>query len=214
MTQLSFRAISLGALALTILAALANSSLAQNVTTLPAITAGIPPYIIPEPPLGAPPESAMTVNIAGAVFLGAPFEVDMMDIGVTGQQVLSDRILFDNTGLGGTAMITFLSDDEQGNLPPGFPGYAPAIVTGEGPFTTLPLPMLDAGINPYTLTATMVSDDERNPNTILQPGQSDGLFLHAVATPEPSTVCLAGLGLAALAGVAYRRRRRRARTTC
>jgi MYXO-CTERM domain-containing protein len=210
MTRLSFRAASLGALALTILAASANKCFAQAiVTTLPTIALGIPPIYLPDPGPGLP-ELPMTVNIAGAVFLGAPFEVDMMDIGASGLQVLSDRILFDNTGLGGTAMITFLSDDEQGNFPPGFPGYLP-IVTGEGPITAPPLLMLDAGINPYTLIATMVSDDENNTNSILQPGQSDGLFLHAVGTPEPSTVCLGGMGLAALAGLAYRRRR--ARTT-
>lgn len=209
-TKLSFRAISLGVLALTILAASANSSLAQNVTTLPTIALGIPPYFIPELP-GAPPE-LMTVNIAGAVFLGAPFEVDMFDLGPLGQQ-LSDRILFDNTGPGGTAMISFLSDDENGKLPITnsagvvFPVYT-GPVTGEGPFS-IPIPMLDAGTNPYTLAATMISDDENNPNPILPQGQSDGLFLHAVPTPEPSTVVLAALGLAALVGLAYRRRRTR-----
>ncbi len=209
-TRLAFRAASLGALALTILAASANSSFAQ-ITSLPAIAAGIGPFIIPE---ALPVAEAMTVNIAGAVFLGAPFEVDMTEVGATGQ-FLTDRILFDNTGgaLNNEALITFLSDDENGKLPTAnstgvlYPFYPPPIpVLGEGPFS-ISVAMLDAGINPYLLTALMVSDDENNPNPILQPGQSDGLFLHAVATPEPSTVCLAGMGLAALAGLAYRRRR-------
>jgi hypothetical protein len=204
-TKRSFRATSLGALALTILAASANNSFGQaNVTTLPLIAAGSPGFPVFEPPVPGAPE-LMTVNIAGAVFLGAPFEVDMLEAGVAGTQVLSDRILFDNSGPGATAMITFLSDDENGNFPPGFlPPYLGPL-TGEGPFTTIPLPMLDAGINPYTLTATMISDDPNN--TTLPPQFSDFLSLSAVRTPEPGTVVLAGMGLAALAGLAYRRRR-------
>ncbi len=137
----------------------------------------------------------------------------MFDIGPLGQQI-SDRILYDNTGPGATALITFLSDDEQGRLPLTdstgvvFPVYPGPLVPEFPPFV-VSVAMLDGGINPYTLTATMISDDENNPNPILPPNLSDLLDLKAVATPEPSTVILAGLGLAALAGLAYRRRRPR-----
>jgi MYXO-CTERM domain-containing protein len=216
MTRLAFRATSLGALALTILAASANSSFAQNTTKLATIAAGIPPYFIPEPVVAGGPE-LMTVHISGAVFLGAGFtgEVDMFEPGPNGQS-LSDRILFDNTGTSGTAMITFLSDDGNGNLPLNpatnlpYPLYPLLTVAGlgpEGPLTTSFL-MADTLGHPYTLTATMISDDENNPNNV-PPGQSDELILTSVLTPEPSTVCLAGLGLAALAGLASRRRRTR-----
>jgi hypothetical protein len=211
MPKTAFRATSLGALALTILAAWAHTSLAQNITTVPAAAGAILPYFIPEPVRPAAPE-LMTVNIAGAVFLGGPGEVDMFEI-IAGTQQLSDRVLFDNSGPLGTAMITFLSDNEQGNLPLNsaglpYPPYPLLPVTGlgpEGPLTTT-LSIFDTTSTiTYTLTATMISDDENNP--VLPSVLSDFLGLHAVPTPEPSTVCLAGMGLAALAGMAYRRRR-------
>jgi MYXO-CTERM domain-containing protein len=217
-TKLTFRTTSLGALALTILAASANSSFAQipYSDTLPALA--LSPYIIPEPPITVGGPDWMTVNITNAKFLGAAFEIDMIETSGQFTGHISDRILFDNTGTGGpgnTALITFLSDDEFGNLPTAdlngtvFPFYSGATSVPDGLFGPISVLMADLLNNPYTLTATMISGDGElgTTNPFLPQGASDLLALSAVPTPEPSTVCLAGLGLAALAGIAYRRRR-------
>ena len=213
--KLSFRFASLGVLTLAILVSSANSSLAQYTTTLPTLSIPSGPvYVIPEPPISpvpAPPE-LMTVNIAGAVFLGAPFEVDMLEFFVGGQQ-LSDRILFDNLGPGGTALITFLSDDEFGNLPrrsdgSPFPFYPPHPLSGpEGPIT-ITVPILDlTSTLTYPLTALMISDTEAALPPDPRLGNNSDLL--ALSIPEPSTVTMAGMGLAALAALAFRRRQTR-----
>jgi hypothetical protein len=211
-TKLSFRATSLGALALTILAASANSCFAQNfTTTLPAIAGGPLTFNILEP--GPPPvlPETMTVNISDGQFFLAPgtgLEFDLTDLDAFGKLVVSDRILMDNSGplgpLGGpTALITFLSDDENGNLPPlnTVVSYQILQFVPEPSSVLATLPILNLfGGGTLALTALMVSDGD--PTNI--GAFSDSLTL---STPEPSTVVLAGLGLAALAGLAYRRRR-------
>ena len=120
-------ATSLGALALTILAASANSRLRTSQHYFPGRTgrrAVDLQYPLEPPPPGAP--EMMTVNISDGAFFLAPgtgLEFDMTDLNALGQQVVSDRILFDNSGpagpLGGATVHdpTFLSDDENGNLP-------------------------------------------------------------------------------------------------
>jgi MYXO-CTERM domain-containing protein len=132
-----------------------------------------------------------------------------MDLGANGQLQLSDRILFDNGGPNvpaPIATINFLSDDEQGNLPPGFlppypllippvPETAPAVIT---------IPIIDLTTNlAFPLTATMISDLEPA-GTNLRPNLSDGIHLQI---PEPCTIAMAGIGLLALAAIAGRRRR-------
>ena len=87
----------------------------------------------------------------------------MLDLGETGQPVPSDVIFFDNSGPGGTAMITFLSDDEQGNLPPFDTAiqYTPLepVVEPKAAVLVIPIKDLIGGVT-YTLTATMVSDGD------------------------------------------------------
>jgi len=201
------RVCTLGILALAILALSSNTCFAQFVIPLPALSGGPATFTIPElPPPGGP--EVMTVNIAGGVFTVPPGEIDMVELLGGTQGHLSDRILFDNSGPGGTAMITFLSDDEQGALPLGFPLY-PLLLPpgGEGP-VSVTLPILDIGsLAIFPLTAFMVSDGDDPLATppLLPPGISD---LLTISVPEPSSVVLAALGLAGLATLAYRRRKR------
>jgi MYXO-CTERM domain-containing protein len=203
--KLAIRATTLGALALAILATSANTSLAQipYTTTLPTLAGS--PFIILEPTVAPGPDS-MTVNILNGQFSslapGTGLSITMLD-GLPGQQFPSDLILFDNTGLGGTAMITFLSDDELGRLPAinTIVTYTalPPVLEPASALVTIPIKDLIGGVT-YTLTATMFSDgDPASANQL-----SDFMTL---SIPEPSTVSLAGLALAALAGLAYRRRR-------
>jgi hypothetical protein len=211
LAKLVIRAISLGGLALVILAITAKGSFAQipYTTTLPTLAPPSGGFVVPEPAV-APVPDAMTVSIANGLFPFSPgtgLSITMFDLGVTGGQIPSDLILFDNSGPGGTAMITFLSDDEQGNLFPGRPeiSYTPLEPVLEPKPAVVTIPIADLiGGGVFTLTATMFSDSDGEgiPNILV----SDFMTL---SVPEPSTVCLSGIGLAALAGMAYRRRRTR-----
>jgi hypothetical protein len=154
---------------------------------------------LPEIPAG-PPEFGSWA-IVGATFTdpALPGEVDLLDPG------LSDRILFDNsTIIAGipTATITFLSDNEAGLLPPGptYPLIIPPVPAAE--FASIILGAIDnVSGGGLILSFIMTSDPAGDP--IPPPQQSDTLTMASI--PEPSTACLAGLGLLSLAAIVCRR---------
>lgn len=173
---------------------------AQVIIPLPALSAtGGVTVGLPEIP-GGPPEFGVWA-IAGATFTdpAVPGEVDLLDPG------LSDRILFDNsTILAGkpTATITFLSDNEGGALPPhaSYPLIIPPVPAAE--FASIILGAVDNTLGGgLILSFIMTSDPAGDP--FPPPQQSDILTMASI--PEPSTVCLAGFGLASLAVMAFRR---------
>jgi hypothetical protein len=175
--------------------------------SLSSLSGGVT-FTIPEL-AAAPAPELLTLSITGGVFpAGFTGEVDLLEVSSTGVQTLSDRILFDNGGPNvpaPIATINFLSDDEQGNLPPGFlPPYSllipPALETAPA-VVTIPIIDLSSG-TVLPLTAVMISDLDP-PGTNLPPNLSDAISLR---TPEPSAMYLAAVGLISLAGIAYRRR--------
>src|SRR5262249_12886360 len=131
--------------------------------------AQVPPTIIPLdaltpkggvtvglPEIPGSPEIGIFV-ISGASFSppGIPGEIDI----VTGGEV-SDRILFDNSvlvGGVGSATITFLSDDEAGNLFPHVP-YPILFVTGEESTSTL-LDLHDNSTGALLLLSVIIKSD-------------------------------------------------------
>ena len=117
---------------------------------------------------------------------------------------LSDKVLFENAGPGGSAQITFFSDDDPGGLSilPIYPSLLPP--QGETAIITLPIFDLFNG-NVYPLTALMESDLDNDP-TLLPGDLSDRLTL-TVTVPEPATIGLASVGLVALLGLIVRRGR-------
>jgi len=180
-----------------ILLIVASGSVAvAQVVTIPGLAGAGASFTIIEPPVGAA-EVPLSISILGAAF-PAPVQVVMFDT-ATSQQV-SDLIVFDNS-IGNQATITFTSDSEQSTLTP-LPGI-PVISVLEGTPITEILPLLDLSSKlTLPLTATMFSDLDNVIPTIANPF-SDGIN---ISVPEPSAIYLASLALAALAGLAYRRR--------
>lgn len=173
-----------------------------QLVTLSDLLSGPQVFIIPE----VSPEPTLTVIIPGVAFSPFPTgvlggEINMFD--VPGGP-LSDKVLFENAGPGGSAQITFLSDDDPGGLSI-LPIYPPLLPPqGEVAIITLPVFNLFNG-NVYSLTALMESDSDNDP-TLLPGDLSDRLTL-SLTVPEPTTFGLAGVSLVAMLGLIFRRGR-------
>jgi hypothetical protein len=187
----TFRPLAIGTFLLGFLTITASTTSAQPIPIPVPVTPVT--FSIPEGPL---PE-VLQVFVPGSFFPSPPAEIDLFDSTAGG---LSDRILLDNS-VGGAATITFLSDDEQGNLPGGFPTY-PLLIPGQletAVGTTITFPLhIPGAILP--LSVTMVSDGDPT----LPPSLSDSLTLTVV--PEPTTFFLAAVGFIGLAAWVCRRR--------
>ena len=202
--KLAIRTSVLCVAALTILSTLASPGIGQVIShvdlTFPQLV--LPGTTIPvSEPVLAPASEELTVSILGATFPSVG-EVDLFHLNADKQPQLSDIILFDNS-INNSATITFLSDDEQGRLPTGFPTTYPKLVpAGLIEFANVTLPINFGAAGNHLLTATMSSDNE--PTSSLPAGMSDSL---KVSVPEPSSLILAAFGLAGLAAWGWRRRK-------
>jgi hypothetical protein len=189
----SYRITCVSVFALLLIVASSSIAVAQSVT-IPGLAGAGASFTIPEPVTGAA-EAPLSISIVGATF-PAPLQIVMFDD--TANQQVSDLIIFDNS-VGNQATITFISDNEQSTLTP-LPGIK-TILAPEGTPVVEVLPLFDlTALLTLPLTATMFSDlDIVPPNTNF----SDAINIRV---PEPSAIYLAGFALAALAGLAYRRR--------
>ena len=171
--------------ALAILSISAATGFGQNVVTLSDLLApGGVSLTIPEPPPFTAP--GMTVSIDG----GVPLETFQVDL-KSSTGVTTDKILF-SSGAGGPS-IEFISFDDLGDVAIPSVELTPLIL-GLNDFATVTVPVDFGLLGIHMMTATMISDEVANP--LLPPGASD---LLALSIPEPSSFCLAALGVASLA---------------
>jgi len=179
-------------------------------TSIAAIRANGAAFVAPEPadPNAQEPVLVLTITDSSWGNTVNHTQVSFFDTPTSSQE--SDRILFANNA-NNQATISFLSDDQNGNLPlqpngqpyPTYPDLMPTFVDPQWAYDIFTIPAANGG---GFLEVDMLSDlHGQTMDPVLGPA-SDGLFLQVV--PEPSSVLLAGFGLASMVGIAYRRARR------
>ena len=149
-------------------------------------------WTLTEPADEATSES-ITINVTGYAFITSVLGTYVILEEAPNSSLVSDTVVVDNGGAGGTGRITFTS------LADPLPTYADGIILGTedadtGIISLMDLPLLDGP----DLGITVYSDAAGS-----SPGStSDSL---SIDVPEPATLTLFGLGFAALGFVRRRR---------